>query len=194
MIIAIDGPSAAGKGTLARAVAQHLGYHFLDTGSLYRRVGLAVMRGAIDPVAAARNLNDAVFNDTELRDEKVAQAASKVAAIVEVRAALVNFQREFSLKKPGAVLDGRDVGTVICPAADFKFYVTASMQARAERRFDELKQTGATLENIMADIRARDERDAANSKPAEDAILIDTSDLTADEVLYEVIKIIEGAD
>ena len=192
MIIAIDGPSAAGKGTLARSVAKHLGYHFLDTGSLYRMVGLSVLRGVADPVAAARKLNTADFNDIDLRDEKVAQAASKIAIIPEVRAALLDFQREFARKKPGAVLDGRDIGTVICPTAEFKFYVTASVQARAERRFKELEVTGVTIEEIKEDIKSRDERDAKQSQPAEDAILIDTSELDADEVLREVIKVLKG--
>ena len=192
MIIAIDGPSAAGKGTLARGVAKHFGWHFLDTGSLYRMVGLQVLRGAADPVTAAQSLNPAEFNDAELRDEKVAQAASKVAAIADVRKALLDFQRAFALKKPGAVLDGRDIGTVICPKADFKFYVTASVQARAARRFKELESSGATLEEITEDIKSRDERDAKQSQPAEDAILIDTSELEADEVFREVIKVIKG--
>jgi CMP/dCMP kinase len=192
MIIAIDGPSAAGKGTLARAVAQHLEYHFLDTGALYRMVGLSVLRGAPDAVIAAQKLNPRDFNDADLRDEKVAQAASKVAAIPEVRKALLHFQREFAQKQPGTVLDGRDIGTVICPHADFKFYVTASVQARAERRFKELEKTGALLEVITNDIRQRDERDIKQSQPAEDAIVIDTSELTADEVLAEVLKVIAG--
>ena len=192
MIIAIDGPSAAGKGTLARAVAKQLGYHFLDTGSLYRMVGLSVLRGSTDLVVAARNLKPSDFNDAELRDEKVAQAASKVAAIPEVRQALLEFQRSFASKKPGAVLDGRDIGTVICPNADFKFYVTASVQARAVRRFKELEATGVTLEMVAEDVKSRDERDAKQSQPAEDAILIDTSELDADEVFREVIKVIKG--
>lgn len=194
MIIAVDGPSAAGKGTLARGIAKHLNYYFLDTGALYRMVGLSVLRGAYDPVVAAQNLKPADFNDAELRDEKVAQAASKVASLPDVRKALLKFQREFSLKKPGTVLDGRDIGTVICPKAEFKFYVTASVQSRAERRFKELEATGVTLEEITDDIKTRDERDFKNSQPAEDAILIDTSELTADEVLTEVIKVIEGRD
>lgn len=194
MIIAVDGPSAAGKGTLARGIAKHLNYYFLDTGALYRMVGLCVLRGVADPVVAAQNLKPADFNDAELRDEKVAQAASKVAGIPDVRKALLKFQREFSLKKPGTVLDGRDIGTVICPKAEFKFYVTASVQSRAERRFKELEATGVTLEEITDDIKTRDERDFKNSQPAEDAILIDTSELTADEVLTEVIKVIEGRD
>jgi CMP/dCMP kinase len=191
MIIAVDGPSAAGKGTLARGIAKHLGYYFLDTGTLYRMVGLSVLRGATDPVCVAKSLNPADFDDAELRDEKVAQAASKVASIPDVRNALLNFQREFAQKKPGTVLDGRDIGTVICPNADFKFFVTASVQARAERRFQELRSTGVTLEDITADLKSRDERDAQRSEPAEDAILIDSSELTAEECLNEVIKIID---
>ena len=191
MIIAIDGPSAAGKGTLARGVAKHFGYHFLDTGSLYRMVGLSVLRGMADPVMAARNLKPSDFNDAELRDEKVAQAASKVAAIPNVRAALLDFQRKFAKQKPGAVLDGRDIGTVICPEADFKFYVTASVNARAARRFKELEFTGISLEEITEEVKSRDERDTKQSQPAEDAILIDSSELTAEECLHEVIKVIE---
>jgi CMP/dCMP kinase len=191
MMIAVDGPSAAGKGTLARGLAKHFGLHFLDTGTLYRMVGLSVMRGSGDPVSAARSLNPADFQDAELRDETVAQAASKVAQIPAVRAALLDFQRAFAQKKPGAVLDGRDIGTVICPKADFKFYVTASVQARAERRFQELRNTGVTLEEITEDVKARDARDAKHSEPAEDAILIDSSELTAEECLNEVIKIID---
>jgi CMP/dCMP kinase len=192
MMIAVDGPSAAGKGTLARGLAKHFGLHFLDSGTLYRMVGLSVMRGSGDPVSAARSLNPADFQDAELRDETVAQAASKVAQIPAVRAALLDFQRAFAQKKPGAVLDGRDIGTVICPDADFKFYVTASVQARAERRFQELRNTGVTLEEITEDVKARDARDAKHSVPAEDAILIDSSELTAEECLNEVIKIIDG--
>jgi CMP/dCMP kinase len=115
-----------------------------------------------------------------------------VAALPEVRKALLDFQRNFAQKKPGAVLDGRDIGTVICPNADFKFYVTASVQARAERRFKELEATGVTLEDVAADVRERDERDAKQSQPADDAIIIDTSELTAEECLSEVIKVIEG--
>jgi CMP/dCMP kinase len=192
MIIAVDGPSAAGKGTLAKALAKHFELHFLDTGALYRMVGLSVLRGHGDAVSAALTLNPADYLDADLRSEEVASAASKAASIPAVRAALLDFQREFSKRKPGTVLDGRDIGTVICPNADFKFYVTASVQARATRRFNELKATGATLEEIAADIKARDERDAKNSAPAEDAIMIDSSELTAEECLSEVIKVIEG--
>jgi CMP/dCMP kinase len=192
MIIAVDGPSAAGKGTLAKALASHFKLHFLDTGSLYRMVGLSVLRGNGNAVSAARSLNPADYADADLRSEEVASAASKAASIPAVRAALLEFQREFSKRSPGAVLDGRDIGTAICPNADFKFFVTASVQTRAERRFQELRNSGATLEEITEDVRARDERDSKQSEPAEDAIFIDTSELTADEVLNEVIKIIDG--
>jgi CMP/dCMP kinase len=191
MIIAVDGPSAAGKGTLARGIAKHFGLHFLDTGALYRRVGLSVLRRQDDPVAAARNLDRFEYNDAELRDEKVAQAASKVAAIPEVRAALLEFQRAFARKKPGVVLDGRDIGTVICPDAHFKFFITASTEARAERRHKELAHTDVTLQSVTADIKARDTRDAAQTVPAHDAIIIDTSAMTAAECLAKVIAVIE---
>ncbi len=191
MIIAIDGPAAAGKGTLAKALAKHLGYHFLDTGSLYRMVGLAVLRGATDPVAAARNLDPTAYQDAELRSEEVAGAASKVAAIPEVRSALVKFQRDFAAQKPGAVLDGRDIGTVICPNAGFKFYITASVEARAARRFQDLRDTGVTRASITADIIARDQRDAAQSAPAVDAIVIDTSEMSAEECLGTAIALLK---
>jgi CMP/dCMP kinase len=192
MIIAVDGPSAAGKGTLSRALAKHYKLHFLDTGSLYRMVGLSVLRGQGDPVSAARALNPSDYSDADLRSEEVAKSASQAAAIPAVRQALLEFQRAFAHRSPGAVLDGRDIGTAICPEAEFKFYVTASLQARAERRFKELAHTTITQEEILNEVRARDERDAAQSVPHEDAIMIDTSELTAEEVLSEVIKIIDG--
>ena len=141
MIIAVDGPSAAGKGTLARGIAQHYGFHFLDTGSLYRMVGLMMLRTQTDfsdiakASEIARNLNVTDFDDAELRSETVGGAASKVAVIPEVRAALLKFQRDFAKRKPGAVLDGRDIGTVICPDADVKFFIIASVEARSLRRF-----------------------------------------------------------
>ena len=187
MIIAIDGPSAAGKGTLAKALARHFGLQFLDTGALYRRVGLAVLKGAGDPVIVARNLDGAPFDDAALRSEAVAQAASKVATIPEVRRALLDYQRNFAKQQPGAVLDGRDIGTVICPDADHKFYITASVETRAARRFQELAASGVTLAQVTADITARDARDAAQSFPAPDAVVIDTSALTAEACLAMVI-------
>jgi cytidylate kinase len=195
MIIAIDGPSASGKGTLARALAFKLGYHYLDTGSLYRMVGLTVARMAIDPndeeacAAVAARLDPASFADTDLRGELVGGYASKVAVLPKVRAALLKLQRDFAAQPPGAVLDGRDIGTVICPQADFKFYITASAQVRAERR--QLETPGSDLRAIKADILARDERDAnrtvAPLKPAVDAVVIDTSHLAPDDALHKVL-------
>jgi CMP/dCMP kinase len=202
MIIALDGPSAAGKGTIARAVATHLGYHFLDTGSLYRMVGLVMINAgkSADDVAAAVNfakaLDPAKIQDRDLRTETVAAMASEVAAIPEVRTALLEFQRQFAKREPGAVLDGRDIGTVVCPDADLKFFVTASTQVRATRRRAELKTLGvqADYETVLDDIMARDERDAnrtsAPTKQADDAIMIDTSELDREEVIAAVMGVI----
>ncbi|MDE2384018.1 MAG: (d)CMP kinase [Alphaproteobacteria bacterium] len=195
MIIAIDGPSASGKGTLARALAARLGYRHLDTGALYRMVGLSVMRQNIDPAdeeacaAIAASLDPAAFADSELRGEAVGNLASRVAALPKVRQALLAFQRAFARRAPGAVLDGRDIGTVVCPDADFKFFITASAEARAKRRF--LETPGADLAAITADIMARDARDSGRStaplRPADDATVIDTSALRPDEALAAVL-------
>jgi CMP/dCMP kinase len=202
MIIAVDGPSAAGKGTIARAVATHLGYHFLDTGSLYRMVGLAMLKAgkSADDVKAAvgfaETLEPSQVQDKELRTETVAAMASQVAAIPDVRKALLEFQRNFANREPGAVLDGRDIGTVVCPDADIKFFVTASTQVRANRRLAELKSLGVKtdFQSVLEDIWARDERDAeratAPTKQADDAIMIDTSELDKDEVLASVMGVI----
>jgi CMP/dCMP kinase len=202
MIITVDGPSAAGKGTIARAVATHLGYHFLDTGSLYRMVGLAMInaeKSAGDVASAigfAKSLDPAKIQDRDLRTETVAAMASEVAAIPEVRTALLEFQRQFAKRQPGAVLDGRDIGTVVCPDADLKFFVTASTQIRATRRRAELKTLGvqADYETVLDDIMARDERDAnrksAPTKQADDAIMIDTSELDREEVIAAVMGVI----
>jgi CMP/dCMP kinase len=202
MIIAVDGPSAAGKGTLARAIAKNLGYHFLDTGSLYRMVGLAMLQNdkPADDVAAAvrhaKSLDPLRVNDADLRTEAVADMASKVAVVPEVRAALLEFQRQFARRTPGAVLDGRDIGTVVCPDADLKFFVTAATDVRARRRHDELRSLGHSVDykDVLEDVIARDERDAnrtnAPTKPADDAILIDTSELERDEVLAAVMEVI----
>ncbi|MBG1233923.1 (d)CMP kinase [Aestuariivirga litoralis] len=199
MIIAIDGPSASGKGTLGRALAHKLGYHYLDTGALYRMVGLSVQRRGLDPTdqesaaAIAASLDPSSFQDSELRGEGVGSYASKIAALPKVRAALLKLQRDFAQKKPGTVLDGRDIGTVVCPDADFKFFVTASVEARAGRRLRE--HPTSDLAAITADIKARDERDSnravAPLKPAEDSILIDNSELTPDEALQAVLGAIE---
>ena len=203
-IIAVDGPSAAGKGTLARGIAQHYGFHFLDTGALYRMVGLQMLRTQSDFVDVAKaaefalDLNVDDFEDHELRSEVVGSAASKVAAIPQVRAALLKFQRDFALRLPGAVLDGRDIGTVICPDADVKFFITASVEARVLRRFKELQGLGiaSSLEDVTADIKARDARDSgrniAPTLAAADAIVVDTSELGVNEALKLVLAKIEA--
>jgi cytidylate kinase len=203
MIIAVDGPSAAGKGTLARGLAKALGFHFLDTGSLYRAVGLMMLRhhkpleDAVSAAEFAASLDLSSFSDGDLRNEEVAHAASRISVFPKVRAALLQFQRDFARKAPGAVLDGRDIGTVVCPDADLKFFVTAATDVRARRRFDELRGQGLakTYEAVLDDVMARDERDATRSTApttmADDAIMIDTSELTAEEVLKAVIEVVK---
>ncbi|KGJ09947.1 (d)CMP kinase (plasmid) [Paracoccus versutus] len=182
--IAIDGPAASGKGTIARALARHFGFAHLDTGLLYRAVGA---KGG-DPIAAARALAPEDLARPDLRSAEAGQAASRVAAIPEVRAALVEFQRRFARSQPGAVLDGRDIGTVICPEAELKLYVTASDEIRARRRALEL---GADEARILAELRERDARDAARAvapmRPADDALLLDTSEMTIDEAVARAI-------
>jgi cytidylate kinase len=205
MIIAIDGPAAAGKGTLARRLAAHFGFDFLDTGSLYRAVGLQVLRAGGAPEApaeaeaAARNLDLALLADPDLRSDATAKAASQVAAQPPVRAALLDFQRDFAHRPPGgrgAVLDGRDVGTVVCPDAGAKLFVTASIETRAKRRFAELQGRGqnAIWEAVLQDMRdrdARDERrDVAPLKPAADAVVIDTTGMSADQVFETALAIV----
>ncbi|RPH71699.1 MAG: (d)CMP kinase [Hyphomicrobiales bacterium] len=185
MIIAVDGPAAAGKGTIARALARHFGFHFLDTGALYRMVGLAAIRSGGDPadtraaIAAATSLDPSGFADRDLRTEAVGAAASIVAVVPEVRSALLSLQRDFARKQPGAVLDGRDIGTVVCPDADVKLYVTASPEVRAARRQKELG--AASYAEVLAEIRARDLRDSQRATapllPAKDAVILDTSEL-----------------
>lgn len=196
--VAIDGPAAAGKGTISKAAAAHFGFAHLDTGLLYRAVGAKVLGGA-NPVTAARALDPVDLDDESLRTPEVAQAASQVATNQAVRDALVAFQRSFAARPGGAVLDGRDIGTVICPAAHVKLFVTASPDCRAQRRFDELSDKGmqVTYETVLADVKARDERDrtraAAPLVPAEDAVLIDTSDLTIDAAVAAAVAVIENA-
>lgn len=185
--IAIDGPAASGKGTIARAVAAHFGFGYLDTGLLYRAVGRQVLAGG-DPVEAARALCESDLAG-ELRTPEIAQAASRVAALPDVRAALVDFQRAFARRPEGAVLDGRDIGTVICPDAEVKLFISASPKVRAERRWKELVAKGhdVTLDQVVADLTARDARDreraAAPLRPAPDAVLLDTSDLNVEEAI-----------
>ncbi|MFA3918563.1 (d)CMP kinase [Ruegeria hyattellae] len=195
--IAIDGPAAAGKGTLSKGVAAHFGFGHLDTGLLYRAVGRRMLSGE-DPIEAARGLMPEDLDRPDLRSPDVAQAASKVAVIGEVRAALVDFQRAFARRAGGAVLDGRDIGTVICPDAEAKLFVTASAEVRAERRYMELTGKGqiVTLDQVLADVQARDERDMNRSeaplKPAGDAVMIDTSKLDIDTALGVAIAAIEA--
>ncbi len=193
--VAIDGPAASGKGTIARAVARHFGMAHLDTGLLYRAVGRRMLGGE-DPVAAARALSPADLEGEALRGAAAAEAASQVAAIPEVRAALVDFQRAFAARAGGAVLDGRDIGTVICPAAEVKLFVTATDEVRADRRWAELRQRGeaATRAEVLADIRRRDLRDTTRTdaplRAAPDATILDTTTLSADEAVARAIGLV----
>jgi cytidylate kinase len=199
LIIAIDGPAAAGKGTLARRLAAHFGLRHLDTGALYRAVGRDVVLAGEDPAdearAAARatTLDPASLDDPGLRGEAAGHAASVVAAHPAVRAALLAFQRRFAAAPPGAVLDGRDIGTVVCPDALVKLFVTASPEIRAKRRHEEAP-AALDLAEVLADIRRRDARDSGRSTAplaaAADAVILDTSDLDADQVFERALTII----
>ncbi|MCV3270480.1 (d)CMP kinase [Roseobacter sinensis] len=195
--IAIDGPAAAGKGTISKAVAAHFGFAHLDTGLLYRAVGAKVLLG-VDPARAARELTADDLAGEELRSPEVAQAASKVAVIPEVRAALRDFQRSFAQRAGGAVLDGRDIGTVICPEAEAKLFITASPEVRADRRFAELSASGAATSRaqVLADVKERDARDRNRAEapllPARDAVEIDTSDMSIEAAIAAAIAIIEA--
>lgn len=194
--VAIDGPAAAGKGTVSRAVADVFGFAHLDTGLLYRATGAKTFEG-LSPLEAAQNLTSEDLQRDDLRSGDAGQAASRVAALPEVRDALVDFQRAFARRNGGAVLDGRDIGTVICPDAEVKLYVTASDEVRAQRRFAELVAAGedVTLEGVLSDLRERDERDSARAaaplKPAEDAIVIDTTDMSIDDAVAQVVALIK---
>ncbi len=202
-VIAIDGPAASGKGTLARRLADYYGYAYLDTGSLYRAVAMKVVYGGHDPhdeaaaVAAAGNLQDHDLANPKLRQEHVGNAASVISAMPKVRELLLDYQRRFAERPEGAVLDGRDIGTVVCPDADFKVFMTASLEARAERRHRELQGQGIEVvyESVLEDLRERDERDSARKnaplKAADGAVLLDTTYMKADEVFDEMIKHIE---
>lgn len=185
--VAIDGPAAAGKGTISRAVADRFGFRHLDTGLLYRAVGV---KGG-DPATAARELTPQDLSRGDLRTLEAGQAASRVAALPEVRSALVEFQRRFARSDGGAVLDGRDIGTVICPEAEVKLYVTASPEVRAHRRWLEV---GGDEARVLAEVKERDARDMGRAdaplKPAADAVLIDTSDLGIDQAVAAAVAVV----
>ncbi len=203
MIIAIDGPAGSGKGTLGKRLAAHYGLRHLDTGLIYRAVGKALLDAGRKPddvaaaVAAAKAL-DPRFDEIALKSQAVGEAASIVSAIPELRAALVAFQRDFAAKPPGAVLDGRDIGTVICPEAQVKIFVTATPEVRARRRAAEYRAQGKQIDEaaVLADIVKRDERDqnraAAPLKQAPDAHLLDTTHLDIDAAIRAAIDIVEA--
>ena len=204
MIIAIDGPAASGKGTIARQLASVYGLHHLDTGILYRAVAKAVLDAGHSPddaaqaIAAAIALDPATFDEAALKVQKITEAASVVAAIPEVRQALMNYQRKFATRPPGAVLDGRDIGTVIAPGADVKLFVVASAEVRASRRARELAARGEPVDekDVLADLLRRDERDsrrtAAPLRAAPDAHLLDTTHLSIDAAFRAAVDIIEA--
>ena len=193
--VAIDGPAAAGKGTIARAVAAHFGFAHLDTGLIYRAVGRKVL-GGMDPVEVAGSLLPDDLEGDDLRTPEVAQAASGVAANAKVRKLLVKFQRDIAHQSGGAVLDGRDIGTVICLDAEVKLFVTATDEVRARRRFDELTAVGTeiSLAQVREDLRVRDvrdsERDIAPTKQAKDAVLLDTSEITIEDAVRAAIDVV----
>lgn len=212
MIIAVDGPVAAGKGTLARNLAKELRLAYLDTGSIYRAVGAKILEMGQDPgdpvaaLSAAQSLVPGDLERPDLRREEVGLAASTVAVNTQVRAALLEFQRNFAVNPPGlpdgpaagAVLDGRDIGTVVCPDAELKFFVTATPEARAQRRHKELIERGdeSIYARVLQDLQDRDARDSqrvtAPLKPAEDAVYLDTSTLEAGKVLETALDIIRS--
>ena len=201
-MIAVDGPAASGKGTIARALAKHFGLPHMDTGLLYRAVALNLWRWGGDPSSefeAVRACDDLGVDsdDPELRSEPVSKIASSISAYPSFRAALLERQQDFARQPGGAVLDGRDIGTVIAPDADVKLFVTASPEVRARRRLEELLSRGmrAHFEDVLADIRVRDERDsnrkAAPLREAPDAILLDTSGLDIGEAIAEAVRLVE---
>ena len=194
--IAIDGPAAAGKGTISKAVAAHFAMAHLDTGLLYRAVGAQMLQGA-DPLVAAQSLRPEDLDAANLRSPEVALAASQVAVMAEVRAELLAFQRGFAHREGGAVLDGRDIGTVICPKAEVKLFVTASAEVRARRRHQELVAGGTQIDfdQVLADVTTRDTRDAERAEApmiaAVDAVVIDTSTLTIDAAIAVAVCIVQ---
>lgn len=203
MIIAVDGPAASGKGTISRMLAEKYGLGYLDTGLLYRAVARDVrkrkgsLESAADSVAAAKNLDTATLDDATLRLPGVGDAASIVARHPGVRNALRSLQRDFSRQLPGAVLDGRDIGTVVCPDADVKLFITATAQVRAERRYLELRKRGepVTRDGVLAMIRVRDARDIERAdspmRAAEDAMLLDTTSLDINQAFDAAVELIK---
>ncbi|HIF25846.1 MAG TPA: (d)CMP kinase [Micavibrio sp.] len=205
-VIAVDGTAASGKGTLAKRLAKELGFAYLDTGKLYRYVGARLLARGVDPqdeaeaIAVAQGLNTTLkpedLQDPALGSDENGQAASKVAALTGVRTALLDYQQNFAKTPPGgasgAILDGRDIGTVICPDADLKLYIDANLEIRAQRRFKELQSKGisVTYDAVLADMLERDKRDSSRAtapmKPADDAIVLDTSTMSADDVFDKV--------
>ena len=196
--VAIDGPAAAGKGTLSKALASRFGFAHLDTGLLYRATGRKVLETGLSPAEAARAVEPGDLERDGLRTQAVAELASQVATIPEVRTALVAFQREFARRMGGAVLDGRDIGTVICPDAEVKLFVTADAEIRARRRFDELQTSGQIVdfEDVLDEVKKRDARDMdradAPMRAADDAAIIDTSDMSIDEALAAAEAIVRA--
>ncbi|MGF7158868.1 cytidylate kinase [Rhodoligotrophos appendicifer] len=203
MIIAVDGPAASGKGTLARRLAAHYGFAYLDTGSLYRAVALQMRRGGADlgdeavASATAAAIDDSLLEDPELRTAATGEAASVVAAMPGVREAVLDFQRRFAAQEPGAVLDGRDIGTVVCPDARAKLFVTASIEVRAHRRYLELARSGEPIneETVKAALMERDARDRARPiaplRQAADAVLLDTTELDIETAFRQAVEIID---
>ncbi len=204
MIIAVDGPAASGKGTLARRLAEHYGLHYLDTGSLYRAVGLAVQQTGANPtdstaaLKAARGLEIDEFTDEQLRADGAGEAASIIAANPQVRQIMLDFQRRIAATPPGAVLDGRDIGTIVCPDADVKLFVTADVEVRARRRYVEQSERGddTPYETVLADLKRRDERDASRAvaplRPAVDAHLLDTTKLDIEAAFQAAVEFIDA--
>jgi len=204
VIIAVDGPAASGKGTIARALARHYGLPHLDTGLLYRAVAATVLDHGLDPeieadAVASCNFDEALLGDERLKDDGIGRTASIVSAHPLVRSALLQRQRRFAAQAGGAVLDGRDIGTVIAPEAVAKLFVKATPTIRARRRHAELRGRGsdASLDKVLADIRARDERDSSRSsaplKAAEDAVMLDTSFLSIEAAVQRAVQIVDAA-
>lgn len=205
IVVAIDGPAASGKGTVAKRLARYLGLAYLDTGSIYRAIGYSILSAGGNPedkktaIDAAKDLVPGDLKNIHLYDEGVGSAASIVSAIPKVREILLQFQRDFAKRPEGAVLDGRDIGTVICPNADYKFFITADIEARATRRFKQLQSKGIPViyDTVLQDLTRRDERDSkrkiAPLKAAGDAIHIDTTNMDEDEVFAEVLSYVEKA-